>query len=115
MSGIVEVIVIFFLKGEERGIGRHQSRVPVDKDAHKGVSNVKKTCYGVFRTKGAGASISLNLFRPAKSPVGKCENFAIVTDGQWQLAPPPNLILDESSSEINGKCERLLVLRFNGV
>ena len=34
---------------------------------------------------------------------GKCENFAIVTDGQWQLELP-NLISDESRSELNGKC-----------
>ena len=28
---------------------------------------------------------SLKLFRLAKSSAGKCKNFAIVTDGQWQL------------------------------
>ena len=36
---------------------RHRSRVRVDEGAHKGVSELKKTPYGVFRTKGAGASI----------------------------------------------------------
>ena len=35
--------------------------------------------------------------------MGKCENFVIVTDGQWQLELP-HLISDESSSEFNGKC-----------
>ena len=35
---------------------RHGSRVLVDEGAHKGVSELKKTSYGVFRTKGAGAS-----------------------------------------------------------
>ena len=46
---------------------------------------------------------SLKIFRLARSPVGKCENFAIVTDGQWQLKLS-NLTSDESSSELNGKC-----------
>ena len=61
----------------------------MDKETYKGVSELKKTSYGVFRTKEAGTSIY--------------ENSAIVTDGQWQLELP-NLILDESSSELNGKC-----------
>jgi len=45
---------------------------------------------------------SLKLFRLAKSSTGKCENFAIVTDGQRQLELP-NLISDDGSSELNGK------------
>ena len=52
---------------------------------------------------------SLKLFRLAKSSTGKCENFAIVTDGQWQL-DLPNLISDEGSSELNGKPERSISL-----
>ena len=47
----------FFRKSEEVAIERHRSRVPADKKAHKGVSELKKTSYGVFRTKGAGTSI----------------------------------------------------------
>ena len=45
---------------------------------------------------------SLMLFRLAKSSTGKCENFALITDGQWQLELP-NLISDEGSSELNCK------------
>ena len=45
---------------------------------------------------------SLKLFRLAKSSTGKCENFAIVTDGQWQV-DLQNLISNEGSSELNGK------------
>nr|XP_058956146.1 uncharacterized protein LOC131783420 [Pocillopora verrucosa] len=97
MTGIAKVIVSFFRKGEEVAIERHRSRVPVDKEAHRGVSELKKhlteTSYGI-------GGFSLKLFRLAKSPAGKCENFAIVTDGQWQLELP-NLISDESSSELN--------------
>ena len=52
---------------------------------------------------------SLKLFRLAKSSTGKCENFAIVTDGQWQVELP-NLISDEGSSELNGKSERSISL-----
>ena len=112
MSGIVKVIVSFFRKGEEVAIERHRSRVPVDKETHKGVSELKQTSYRVFlgvkeqvhqhRISG----FSLKLFCLAKSPAGKCENFAIMTDGQWQLELP-NLISDESSSELNGKCGTL--------
>ena len=40
---------------------------------------------------------SLKLFRLAKSSTGRCLNFAIVTDEQWQLELP-NLISDEGSS-----------------
>ena len=49
---------------------------------------------------------SLNLFRLANSPAGKCENFAVMTNEQWQ-PELPNLISDESSSELNGKCGTL--------
>jgi len=109
MSGIVKVIVSFFRKGEEVAIERHRSRVPVDKETHKGVSQLKKHLTEFLGLKeqahqyGIGG-FSLKLFRLAKSSAGgKCENFAIVTDGQWQLELP-NLISDESSSELNGKC-----------
>ena len=43
MSGIVKVIVSFFRKGEEVAIERHRSRIPVDKETHKGVSELKQT------------------------------------------------------------------------
>ena len=108
MTGIAKVIVSFFRKGEEVAIERHRSRVPVDKEAHRGVSELKKHLAEFLGLKeqahqyGIGG-FSLKLFRLAKSPAGKCENFAIVTDGQWQLELP-NLISDESSSELNGKC-----------
>ena len=42
MSGIIKVIVSFFRKSEEVTIERHRSRVPADKEKHKGVW-VKKT------------------------------------------------------------------------
>nr|XP_058969494.1 uncharacterized protein LOC131795904 [Pocillopora verrucosa] len=105
MTGIAKVIVSFFRKGEEVAIERHRSRVPVDKEAHRGVSELKKHLTEFLGLKeqahqyGIGG-FSLKLFRLAKSPAGKCENFAIVTDGQWQLELP-NLISDESSSELN--------------
>ena len=43
MSGIVKVIVSFFFrKGEEVAIERDRSRVPTDKETHKGVSELRK-------------------------------------------------------------------------
>ena len=109
MSGIIKVIVSFFRKGEEVAIERHRSRVPVDKETHKGVSELKKHLTAEFlglkeqeHQYGIGG-FSLKLFCLAKSPAGKCENFVIVTDRQWQLELP-HLISDESSSEFNGKC-----------
>ena len=42
MTGIAKVIVSFFRKGEEVAIERHRSRVPVDKEAHRGVSELNK-------------------------------------------------------------------------
>ena len=44
MSGIIKVIVSFFRKGEEVAIDveRHRSRVPADKEKHKGVFELKK-------------------------------------------------------------------------
>ena len=109
MSGIVKVIVSFSRKGEDVAIERHRSRVPVDKETHKGVFKLKKHLTAEFlglkeqaHQYGIGR-FSLKLFCLAKSPAGKCENFVIVTDGQWQLELP-HLISDESSSEFNGKC-----------
>ena len=81
----------------------------MDKETHKGVSELKKTSYrGVFRTIGAGTSIwnwqiLVKVLSPTKLTAGKYENFVIVTDEQWQLELP-HLISDESSSEFNGKC-----------
>ena len=42
MTGIAKVIVSFFRKGEEVAIEHHRSRVLVDKEAHRGVSELKK-------------------------------------------------------------------------
>ena len=40
MRGIVKVVVrVFLRKGEEVAIERHLSRIPVDKEAHKGVQH----------------------------------------------------------------------------
>ena len=90
MSGIVKVIVSFFRKGEEVAIERHRSRVPVDKEAHKGVSELKKKRLTEFlglkeqaHKYGIGG-FSLKLFRLAKSPAGKCETFCNC-DG-WAVA-----------------------------
>ena len=91
----------------EDAIERHRSRVPVDKETHKGVSEVKKHLTEFLGRKeqarkyGIGR-FSLKLFRLAKTPAGKCENLVIVTDGQWQLELS-TLISHESSSELNGK------------
>ncbi|EDO40171.1 predicted protein [Nematostella vectensis] len=46
---------------------------------------------------------ALKLFRLVKSTLGKCENFAIVTDAQWQLEAA-SLLMGERSSELNGIC-----------
>ena len=51
MSGIVKVIVSFFRKGEEVAIERHRSRVLVDKEAHKGVSELKRHLTEFLRLK----------------------------------------------------------------
>ena len=48
MTGIIKVIVSFFRKGEEVAIERHRSRVPVDKEKHKGVFELKKKSNRVF-------------------------------------------------------------------
>ena len=101
------MIVSFFRKGEEVAIERHRSRVLVDKDKHTRVFEFKKHLTEFLGLKeqalqfGIGG-FSLKLFRLAKSSTGKCENFAIVTDGQWQV-DLQNLISDEGSSELNGK------------
>ena len=42
MRGITKVIVSFFRKNEEVTIERHRSRVPADKETHKGVFELKK-------------------------------------------------------------------------
>ena len=42
MSRIVKVIMSFFRIGEEDAIERLRSRVPVDKEAHRGVSELKR-------------------------------------------------------------------------
>ena len=42
MSGIIKVIVSFFRKGEEVAIERHRRWVPVDKDKHTRVFELKK-------------------------------------------------------------------------
>ena len=97
----------FFRKGEEVAIELHRSRVPVDKDKHKRVFEFKKHLTEFLGLKeqalqfGIGG-FSLKLFRLAKSSTGKCENFALVTDGKWQLKLP-NIISDEGSSELDGK------------
>ncbi len=108
MSGIVKVILSFFRKGEEDAFERYRSHLPVDKETHKHVSELKKHLTEFLGLKeqahqfGIGG-FSVKLFRLVRTPAGKCENFAIVTDGQWQLELP-NLIADESKSELNGKC-----------
>ena len=116
MNGIIKVIVSFFRKGEEVAIERHRSRVSVDKDKHTRVFEFKKHLTDFLGLKEqalqfgiGGFSLKLSIFRLAKSSTGKCENFAIVTDGQWQLELP-NLISDEGSSELNGKSERSIIL-----
>ena len=107
MSGIIKVIVSFFRKGEEVAIERHRSRVLVDKDKHTRLFEFKKHLTEFLGLNeqalqfGVGA-FSLKLFRLAKSSKGKCENFAIVTDGKWQLKLP-NIISHEGSSELDGK------------
>ena len=101
------MIVSFFRTGEEVAIERHRSRVLVDKDKHTRVFEFKKHLTELLGLKEQAlqfgiSGFSLKLFRLAKYSTGKCENFAIVTDGQWQLELP-NLISDEGSSELNGK------------
>ena len=107
MSGTIKVIVSFFRRGEEVVIEPHRSRVPVDKDKHTRVFEFKKHLTEFLGLKEQAiqfgiVGFSLKIFRLAKSSTGKCENFAIVTDGQGQLELP-NSISDEGSSELNGK------------
>ena len=115
MIGIIKVIVRFSRKGKEIAIERHRSRVLVDKDKHTRVFEFKKHLTEFSRLKeqalqfGIGG-LSLKLFCLAKSSTGKCNNFAIVTDGQWQLELP-NLISDEGSSDLNGKSECSISLK----
>ena len=78
ISGIIEMIVTFFQKGKEVAIECHCSCVPVDISKHIKTYQDRAFQYGI-------GGFSLKLFRLAKSSAGKCENFAIVTDGQWQL------------------------------
>ena len=56
-----------------------------------------------------GKEVAIELFRLAESSTGKCENFAIVTDGKWQLELP-SLISDEGGSELNGKSKHSISL-----
>ena len=71
--------------------------LPVVQEINKVLKKREKYGIGEF---------SLKLFRLAKWLAGKCENFAIVTDGQWELELL-NLISDKSSSKLNGKCGTL--------
>ena len=63
MSGIVKVVVrFFFRKGEEVAIERHRSRIPVDKEAHKGVSDdVIAQCAVINEMRKQPMTIDLNL------------------------------------------------------
>ena len=97
----------FFRKCEEDAIERHCSQVPVDKDKRTRVFEFKKHLTEFLEMKAQALhfgtdGFSLKLFRLAKSSKGKCENFAIVIDGQWQLELP-NLISDEGNSKLNCK------------
>ena len=68
----------------------------------------QKTFYGVFTTEGAGASIwnwrvLVKIISPGEIACGQMRKFCNCDGwgtGQLEL---PNLISDESSSELNGK------------
>ena len=47
------------------------------------------------------ADYELKLYRMSKGIGRKTENFAITTDGQWQLELPI-MLAEETSSELNG-------------
>ena len=73
------------------GFSRKASRVPVDISKHKGVFEFKKHLTEFLALKEQAlqytiGAFSLKLFRLTKSSTGKCENFAAVIDGQWQLS-----------------------------
>ena len=115
MNGIIKVIVSFFSEKANKS----QSNATVagfwsTKINTLEHSNLKKNLTEFLGLKeqalqfGIGGFL-LKLFRLAKSSTGKCENFAIVTDGQRQLELP-NLISHEGSSELNGKSERSISL-----
>ena len=89
MTGIAKVIVSFFRKGEEVAIERHRSRVPVDKEAHRGVSELKKHLAEFLRTKGAGTSIwnwriFVKVISPGEIACGQMRKFCNC-DG-WAMA-----------------------------
>ena len=49
--------------------------------------------------------VLVKVISPGENACGKCENFALLTDGQWQLELP-NLKSDESSSGSTVRLER---------
>ena len=105
--GVVRVIASFFRKGQDTPIERHRSRVPIDSVKQSSVVELKRHLTEFLGLKeltlkyGIGG-FAVKLFRLAKSSSGKCENFAIVTDAQWQLELV-SLLADESTSELNDK------------
>ena len=78
MGGIIKVIASFFFPKRRRSRKINRQRY----------SNLKKHLTEFWGLKEQAlqfeiGGFSLKLFRLTKSSTGKCESFAIVTDGQW--------------------------------
>jgi hypothetical protein len=118
MSGIVKVIISFYRKGQESPFERHRSRLPVDLVVHSTITQLRKHSIEFTGLKeqvrkfGLG-SYALKLYRldKANGAGGKLvtENVVINTDDQWKLEVL-NLISDESTSELNGTYEGVLII-----
>ena len=106
LCGVVKVILSFFRHGEEGAlVERHRSRPTVNFDEQRNISIFKKhLCHFLGEKEqavnyGCG-TYELKLYRLAKRG-GKTENYAIITQGQWELEFL-NLIAEEGNSELNG-------------
>ena len=66
MSGIIKEIVSFFRKGEEVAIERHRRRVPVDKDKHPRVFELKKNIWQIFQVTSFTRYMGLRVLKLGK-------------------------------------------------
>ena len=66
MSGVIKVIVSFFRKGEVVAIERHRRRVPVDKDKHTRVFELKKNIWQIFQVTSFTRYMGLRVLKLGK-------------------------------------------------
>ena len=92
LCGVVKVILIFFRHSKEGAVERHRSRLTVNFDEERNISIFKKHLCDFLGIKEQAArygfgTYELKLYRLAKGG-GKTENYAIITQGQWELEFP---------------------------